>query len=68
MLLKNKGNFMTKNEYDKLSIEEKIELSNAADTPKEVLEMLINDEDDNVKLQLLVNSKAAKEMFEKLAK
>jgi len=59
---------MTKEEYSKLSIEEKIEISNNENTPKEVLEMLINDEDPHVKLQLMMNAKGAKEMFENLAK
>ncbi len=59
---------MTQEEYNKLSIEEKIELSNNETTSKDVMEMLINDEDSNVKLQLLMNSKGAKEMFENLSK
>ena len=59
---------MTQEEYSKLSVEEKIELSNNESTPKDVIEMLINDEDSNVKLQLLMNSKGAKEMFENLSK
>ena len=59
---------MTKEEYSKLSVEEKIEISNNDNTTKEVIEMLINDEDEHVKLQLLMNSKGAKEMFENLAK
>jgi len=59
---------MTKEEYKQLTIEEKIEISNDDNTSVEVKEMLINDEDPNVKLQLLMNSKAAKEMFENLSK
>lgn len=59
---------MTQEEYSQLTIEEKIEISNNEDTSKDVLEMLINDKDDNVKLQLLMNSKGAKEMFETLSK
>ncbi len=59
---------MTQEQYNNLTIEEKIEISNNEDTPKEVMEMLINDEDSNVKLQLLMNSKGAKEMFENLSK
>ncbi len=59
---------MTKEEYSKLSVEDKIELSNNENTSKEVIQMLINDEDAHVKLQLLMNSKGAKDMFENLAK
>jgi len=59
---------MTKEEYKQLTIEEKIEMSNNDNTSAEEKEMLINDEDSNVKLQLLMNSKGAKEMFENLAK
>lgn len=59
---------MTKEEYRNLSVEEKIELSNNVNTSEEVKQMLINDEDEHVKLQLLMNSKAAKKMFENLAK
>lgn len=59
---------MTKEEYSQLTIEEKIKISNDDNTSKEIIEMLINDEDPNVKLQLLMNSKAAKDMFENLGK
>ncbi len=59
---------MTQEEYNNLTVEEKIEISNSEDTSKEVMEMLINDEDSNVKLKLLMNSKGAKEMFENLGK
>jgi len=59
---------MTKEEYSQLTIEEKIKISNDDNTPKETIEMLINDEDPNVKLQLLMNSKGAKDMFENLKK
>jgi len=59
---------MTQEEYKNLTIEEKIEISNNDNTSKDIMDMLINDEDPNVKLQLLMNSKGAKEMFENLAK
>jgi len=59
---------MTQEDYNKLSTEEKIELSNNDNTSKDVLDMLINDKDDNVKLQLLMNSKGAKDMFASFAK
>ncbi len=59
---------MTENEYNKLSTEEKIEISNNKNTSKDILKMLINDKDENVKLQLLMNSKAAKDMFANLSK
>ncbi len=59
---------MTQEEYNKLSTEEKIEISNNENTSKKVLKMLSNDKDENVKLQLLMNSKAAKDMFASFSK
>lgn len=56
---------MTQEEYNALNTDEKIELSKQENLPEETVKMLINDDDMQVKLQLMMNSEViAKKMFQ----
>ena len=47
---------MTNEEYKKLTIEEKVKLANDASTPKELVKKIIEEDDVNLKMQLLMSS------------
>ena len=56
---------MTQEEYNALNTDEKIELSKQENLSEETVKMLINDDDMQVKLQLMMNSEViAKKMFQ----
>lgn len=55
---------MTQEEYNALNNEEKVELSKQKNLPEETVMMLINDEDAQLKVQIMMNSEAiAKKVF-----
>ena len=49
---------MTNKEYEKLTIEDKVKLANDKSTPKELVKRIIEEDDINLKMQLLMSSKA----------
>ena len=48
-------------EYEKLSIEDKVKLANDKNTPKELVKRIIEEDDMQLKIQLLMSSKSAME-------
>ncbi len=49
---------MTNEEYQKLTIEEKVKLANDQDTPKELVQKIIDEDDMQLKMQLMMSSQA----------
>ena len=49
---------MTNEEYEKLTIEDKVKLANDKSTPKELVKKIIEEDDINLKMQLLMSSQA----------
>ena len=55
---------MTQEEYNALTNEEKIELSQQKELSEEIVNMFINDEDPQLKVQIMMNSEViAKKVF-----
>ncbi|MCK5111700.1 MAG: hypothetical protein KAQ94_09285 [Arcobacteraceae bacterium] len=48
-------------EYEKLTTEDKVKLANDKSTPKELVKRIIEEDDMNLKIQLLMSSKSAME-------
>ncbi len=49
---------MTDEEYGKLTIEDKVKLANDKSTTKELVKRIIEEDDMNLKIQLLMSSQA----------
>jgi hypothetical protein len=49
---------MTEEEYKKLSIEDKVELANNKETPEELIKKIIEEDDMQLKIQLMMSSQA----------
>lgn len=56
---------MTNEEYEKLSIEDKVKLANDKTTSKDLIKKIIEEDDVNLKMQLLMSSQA---IIDKVAK
>ncbi len=52
---------MQDTEYEKLTTEDKVKLANDKSTPKELVKRIIEEDDMNLKIQLLMSSKSAME-------
>jgi len=49
---------MTNEEYEKLTIEDKVKLANDKNTSKVLVEKIINEDDMQLKMQLMMSSQA----------
>jgi len=49
---------MTNEEYQKLTIEEKVALANNKETPKELVQKIIDEDDMQLKMQLMMSNQA----------
>jgi hypothetical protein len=49
---------MTNEEYEKLTTQDKVKLANDKNTPKELIEKIINEDDMDLKMQLLMSSQS----------
>ena len=54
---------MTDEEYKKLTIEDKVKLANDKTTPKDLIKKIIEEDDVNLKMQLLMSSQAIIDAF-----
>lgn len=48
---------MTNEEYEKLTIEDKVKLANDKSTPRDLIKKIIEEDDMNLKMQLLMSNK-----------
>ena len=54
---------MTDEEYEKLTIEDKVKLANDKTTPKDLIKKIIEEDDVNLKMQLLMSSQTIIDSF-----
>ncbi|MBT3279944.1 MAG: hypothetical protein HOF69_03320 [Campylobacteraceae bacterium] len=56
---------MTEEEYKKLTIDEKVALANDKNTAKDLIQKIIEEDDMNLKMQLMMSSQAITDFIDK---
>jgi hypothetical protein len=56
---------MTEEEYKKLTIEDKVALANNKETPRDLIKKIIEEDDMQLKMQLMMSNKAITDFIEK---